>query len=149
MKFEKAPPYIVETFEAALASTMGERRNMFSYPAGFANGHMFCGVFARQIFVRLAEDDRVLLLKRAGAHLFDPMGGRPMREYVVAPDDLLEDAAELRDWFAKAFAFAQSLPPKDAKPKKAAKPKVAGDKAKAAAKPRAAKSAQPVKKTAR
>lgn len=114
MKFEKAPPYILETFDAALASTPGERRNMFSYPAGFAEGHMFCGVFGRQIFVRLSEDDRATLLEREGAHLFDPMGGRPMREYVVAPDDLVEDADALQAWFAKACQYAQSLPPKEA-----------------------------------
>jgi len=43
------------------------------------------------MFVRLAEEDRAALLARPGAVVFSPMMGRPMREYVVLPQSVLED----------------------------------------------------------
>ena len=53
------------------------------------------------------------------------MRGRPMREYVVLPAELLEDAAAVRDWTARALAHAAALPPKA--DKKPAAPKVSED----------------------
>jgi len=38
-----------------------------------------------------------------------------MREYVVLPRELLDDAAELRGWLGKAHAYALALPPKKVK----------------------------------
>lgn len=64
---------------------------MFGYPLAFANDQLFCGLFADAMFVRLAEEDRAALLARPGAVVFSPMMGRPMREYVVLPQSVLED----------------------------------------------------------
>jgi TfoX/Sxy family transcriptional regulator of competence genes len=130
MKFEKAPPSLVALFDALLPMTMGERRQMFGYPAGFLNGNMFCGVFGKDIVVRLDETDRTALLKREGASTFDPMGGRPMKEYVIVPSDMLDDEAAVIRWLKKAEAYAESLPPKLARKPVTKKP---------AAKPRAKK----------
>ena len=93
MKFEKAPAWIVEVFDAAFLPTGGERRKMFGYPAGFVNGLMCCGVFGKSIFVRLNETDREALLKEEGAAYFDPMGtgARPMRNYVVVPPMMVDE----------------------------------------------------------
>ena len=112
VKFEKSPPWLVELFGEALASTPGERRQMFGYPCGFLNGQLFCGLFASSMFVRLGEAERQELLAREGARVFDPMGGRPMREYVVLPPDVLDDAGALRSWLSRAAAYAAALPPK-------------------------------------
>jgi len=112
MKFEKSPPWLVELFGDALAATPGERRQMFGYPCGFLNGQLFCGLFATSMFVRLCEEDRTALLATEGARVFDPMGGRPMREYVVMPPALLDDAEALRQWLSRAVAYASALPPK-------------------------------------
>jgi TfoX N-terminal domain len=120
MKFEKSPPWLVELFDEALAGTPGERRQMFGYPCGFLNGQLFCGLFASSMFVRLAEADRAALLAVSGARIFDPMGGRPMREYVVVPAELLEDAGELGKWVSRGATYASSLPPKKSAAKKAA-----------------------------
>jgi TfoX/Sxy family transcriptional regulator of competence genes len=120
MRFEKSPPWLIELFDGHLTNTRGERRQMFGYPCGFANGNMFCGLFGADLFVRLGEDDRAELLRVEGAKTFDPMGGRPMREYVVVPRDLLEDEEELRKWIDKAFTYEESLPPKaQVRPQKA------------------------------
>ena len=34
----------------------------------------------------------------------------PMREYVVAPSEIVDDPLELRSWLDKAFAYAIQLP---------------------------------------
>jgi TfoX/Sxy family transcriptional regulator of competence genes len=124
MKFDKAPPYVVEVFEAALATTPGVKRLMFGYPAGLRDGNMFCGVFGKQILVRLDAADRQRLLAEEGAEVFSPMPGRPMREYVLVPPSMLEDDRLLQSWIATAYDHAGTLPPKSAS-KAAVKPKKA------------------------
>lgn len=128
MKFEKSPQWLVQLFDEALSETPAERRQMFGYPCGFSNGQLFCGLFASSMFVRLAEADRAALLAVEGARAFDPMGGRPMREYVVLPAALLEEPARLRDWVSRAAAYAAALPPKKSAARKAAAKKAAGAK---------------------
>ncbi|HEX8951062.1 MAG TPA: hypothetical protein VF945_04420, partial [Polyangia bacterium] len=61
-------------------------------------------------------------LVAAGAKVFEPMKGRPMKEYVVAPPALVGDRQALGKWAQKAFAYGQSLPPKPKKPPKSKKP---------------------------
>ena len=56
-RFPKAPPALVRRFDDALARTPGERRVLFGYPAGFVNGNLFCGVFGREVFVRLSSPE--------------------------------------------------------------------------------------------
>lgn len=112
MRLEKSPDWLVTLFGSVVDDARVERRQMFGYPAGFAKGQMCCGLFGPHLFVRLGEEDRSELL-RVGAHLFDPMGGRPMREYVVLPSAVLESESRLRSWIAKAIAYAESLPPKE------------------------------------
>jgi TfoX/Sxy family transcriptional regulator of competence genes len=112
MRFEKSPPWLIQLFDARLANTRGERRQMFGYPCGFANGNMFCGLFGADLFVRLSEGDRAELLRVPGAMSFDPMGGKPMREYVVVPREMVDDEEPLRGWIDKALIYTESLPPK-------------------------------------
>ena len=96
MRFDKSPDWLVSLFDSAVEGLPLQRRKMFGYPAGFANGQMCCGLFGKQFFLRLAENDRKELLRIEGASQFDPMGDRPMREYVVLPDSMLEEEDELQ-----------------------------------------------------
>ena len=89
-----------------------ERRKMFGYPCLFLNGNMVAGVHADDVFLRLAPADREAFLRLDGAHLLEPMPGRPMREYVVAPTWLLGREAELAAWIDRAEEYAATLPPK-------------------------------------
>jgi TfoX/Sxy family transcriptional regulator of competence genes len=128
MQFKRPSPALVELFQKLLPATGGAGRTMFGCPCGFLGGNMFMGLFADQLFLRLAEPDRAKLLAEEGAEPFDPMGGRPMREYVVVPPAWLEGDAddELRGWIAKSVRYAKTLPPKASKAagkKKAAKAK--------------------------
>jgi TfoX/Sxy family transcriptional regulator of competence genes len=85
-------------------------RPMFGSVAAFAEGQMFMGLFADELFVRLAEPDRAAVLS-AGGHLLEPMPGRPMREYVSLPD-WSSDSGSVRHLGAQALAYALTLPPK-------------------------------------
>jgi TfoX/Sxy family transcriptional regulator of competence genes len=122
MKFPKASPWIKELFAETVKDLDCEPRSMFGYPCAFVHGQMFAGVFGDNMMVRLAEKDRAELLGVAGAQQFDPMGGRPMREYVQFPDSMLEDEDALGAWVKRGFAYAKALPPKDNKKKAKARP---------------------------
>jgi TfoX/Sxy family transcriptional regulator of competence genes len=119
MALEKPPPYMVELFDSILPlDGRVERRKMFGSVCGFVNGNMFSGLFEKSLFLRLSEADRGDAVERLGAVPFEPMQGRPMREYVTLPDDVLEDEAQLDDWMGRALAYAGGLPPKEKKPRK-------------------------------
>ena len=96
------------------------KRQMFGYPCGFVNGNMFIGLFADSMFVRLPEDSRDELMSIGGAP-FEPMPGRPMRDYVVIPNTILAKPAELKAWAGKALRYGIALPPKKKKSAKGAK----------------------------
>jgi hypothetical protein len=52
-------------------------------------------------------------LKLEGASVFDPMDGRPMKEYVVLPPELAEDEREAARWAQRAADYAAALPAKN------------------------------------
>lgn len=122
-KFTKAPPELVTRFGDAIRPLMNEiePRQMFGYPCAFANGYMFTGLFQDFMHVRLSDADRAEFLKISGAHVFEPMPGRPMKGYVALPPSILNSDAELDRWLRKSLAYVQSMPTKVKKPKKAAK----------------------------
>ena len=69
----------------------------------------------------LNYDHLVLAL---GGRTFEPMPGRPMREYVVLPAAVLGDAGALARWVRRGVDYAAGLPPKQGKAKaKPAAPK--------------------------
>jgi TfoX/Sxy family transcriptional regulator of competence genes len=117
----KSPPELVEVFEAVFPGPPAVARQMFGYPAGFVNGNMFMGLYQHNMVLRLPDGPRAELLAMEGAATFEPMAGRPMKEYVVVPATLLASPEDLEPWVAKALAHGASLPPKAAKTK--AKPK--------------------------
>ena len=119
MRIRPPAPALVELFGTLLPGTGGDGRSMFGCPCGFLGGNMFMGLFEDKLFVRLAEDDRKALLAVEGAQPFDPMGGRPMREYVVVPSAWLEGDADevLRAWVSKATRYAKTLPSKASRKK--------------------------------
>jgi TfoX/Sxy family transcriptional regulator of competence genes len=89
-------------------------RPMFGQLSAFVNGNMFMGIFGEDILVRLPEEDREKVLG-AGGRIFEPMKGRPMREYVVLPDAWRNDPKQVREWAARSLDHADELPPKEPK----------------------------------
>jgi len=112
MKWRKSPPELIALFAEIMPGPPAEPRQMFGYPAGFVNGNMFGGLYQDSLVLRLSDGDRAAFLALPGARVFEPMPGRPMREYVVAPPALLARKPELRDWIGRALKYGASLAPK-------------------------------------
>ena len=91
-------------------------RPMFGQLAAFVRGNMFMGIFGEDVFVRLPEADREQV-RAAGGVPFEPMAGRPMKEYVVLPEDWRDDLDRIRGWAARALDHVEELPPKTSKEK--------------------------------
>ena len=113
MAWQKSPETLIETFYQVLPDDPRvERRKMFGYPCAFAGGYMFAGLHEANLIVRLPEDERAAMLTIEGARIFEPMAGRPMREYVAVPPALLAEPEALRAWLEKALDYALTLPPR-------------------------------------
>lgn len=113
MAWKKSPPELVAAFDAAIPEGVKvERRVMFGCPALFVRGHMAAGLFEDKVFVRVGEKD-VRWMVGEGGTAFEPMKGRPMRGFVVAPDRVRRDGARLAKWVAAGIEHAAALPPKE------------------------------------
>jgi len=116
MKWRKSPEVLVQRFsEIVPHDPRVERRKMFGYPAAFVAGSLFMGLHQESLILRLSEKDRTSFLKINGASVFEPMPGRPMREYVVVPSSMLEEVAALAKWIRRSLDYASSIPPKSAR----------------------------------
>lgn len=111
--WKKSAPELVEQFDDLLPQTPSvERRLMFGYPCAFVGGNMFMGLYEDSFFLRLPPADRDRLLAKEAATPLEPMPGRPMKDYVVLPPATVSDQNVIGVWVNRAFAYAQSLPPK-------------------------------------
>ncbi len=111
--FGKAPEALVRTFENAMMDfPMAQQRKAFGFPAAFINGNMFAGLFNDKMIVRLTPEDAA---KLQNAQQFEPMPGRAMTGWYVAPRGVLDSARELNAWMERAFEFTRGLPPKGKK----------------------------------
>jgi TfoX/Sxy family transcriptional regulator of competence genes len=110
--WKKSPPELVATFAACIrAHPELATRQMFGYPAAFLGGHMTTALHEDRWIVRLAEADRATL-RDLGGGSFEPMPGRPMREYLTLPASIIGDPAALDAWIARAISNVRSLAPK-------------------------------------
>lgn len=112
MKWRAPSEELIKLFEEVTPGPPAIQKKMFGFPAAFVNGNMFMGLHQESILLRLPEDSRAELLKMDGAKTFEPMPGRPMREYVVVPPPLLENPETLASWARRALDYGSSLPPK-------------------------------------
>ncbi len=116
MAWTKAPRAMVELFAESLPDDPRvERRKMFGYPAIFVHGNMCAGLFGEGMFARLSPDDRAAL--PGGGAPFEPMPGRPMKDYAMVPEDVIADEEALAGVLAQAVRFTAELPPKEKKRK--------------------------------
>jgi TfoX/Sxy family transcriptional regulator of competence genes len=115
--FSKAPEALVVRFGEAVEKLPGVvARKMFGYPAAFTKGQMFAALFQSSCILRLDEKGRAEFAKKHGGKAFEPVPGRPMREYMAVPEDVLASAAGFSGWLLRARAYAASLPPKEKGP---------------------------------
>jgi len=122
MAWTKAPQALMDLFTEQLPAEPGvQARKMFGYPAAFVNGNMFAGVFGDGVFARLPPDLRASLERDHGARPFEPMAGRPMKDYLGLPDAVIADEAALAAALQAAFRHTAALPAKVKTPKAGAK----------------------------
>ncbi len=120
MQWKKTPRLLAARFDqAAPNDPKVVRKAMFGYPALFLNGNMFAGTFGDKVVARLPEAARERAIK-AGARQFEPMPGRPMKEYIVIPASDVAKPAALAKWIEQARAHGATLPKKQQAVKKAA-----------------------------
>jgi hypothetical protein len=74
-------------------------------------------LFEDRLVLRLPDGPRAELLAMEGAATFEPMAGRPMKEYVLVPATVLAAPEALEAWVATALTYGGSLPPKAPKTK--------------------------------
>ncbi len=113
MNWVPSPEAVNEAFARVIPDDpVVQKRKMFGYPAAFAGGNMFAGVWQTSVVLRLPSEERAEFLALEGATPFEPMG-RSMREYVVAPERMLADPSSLRPWVEQAMSYALTLPAKE------------------------------------
>jgi TfoX/Sxy family transcriptional regulator of competence genes len=112
--FAKSPPELVQRFGAVTAGIDGiERRQMFGYPAAFANGYMFTGLHQTNWVVRLPAD-ALDELRSAGGRSFEPMAGRPMTGFLAFPQEMVDaGGSALLPWIERSLEYVHSLPAKE------------------------------------
>jgi TfoX/Sxy family transcriptional regulator of competence genes len=90
-------------------------RPMFGNVSAFVNGNMFMGLFGADMFLRLSDENREELLEKKGATVFEPMKGRPMKDYVLIPKTWRNQPEIVRLWVSRSLDWASKLPKKKAK----------------------------------
>lgn len=119
MEWKKPSQELIKLLVDRMGSFSAQKKAMFGSTVYFANGYMFIGVHEDHIFLRLPEDGRKKLLASfKDATQFEPMKGRPMREYMIVPPQLYEDTATFNPWIGRSIDYVMSLPPKAPKTKK-------------------------------
>ena len=111
---------LIERVDGLLSVAPVRRKNMFGTSAWFleSNDMMFAGAWGEGVMVRIGERRTSSLIESGEAVPFDPMGGKPMREYVYLNEEQIAEDGELLEWLDEASEFAASLPPKKKKSRK-------------------------------
>lgn len=110
---------LIERVDGLLSIAPVRRKNMFGSSAWFleSNDMMFAGAWGESIMVRVGTERTSTLIEAGDAEPFDPMGGKPMREYVLLNGDRIAEDDVLLGWLEEASQFAGALPPKQKKPR--------------------------------
>lgn len=102
--WEKVSADLAAMFLAALPDDPRvEPRKMFGCPCAFVNGNMFAGLHEARLIVRIPEEapQRPCV-----------MMGRTMKEYAAFDKAIDLGAKAMKQWIARGFAHASTLPPK-------------------------------------
>ncbi len=90
-------------------------RPMFGNLSAFVNGNMFLGLYGNDLFLRLSDEDRQELLKKKGTSVFEPMKGKPMKEYIMIPKNWRNRPEVVHSWISRSLDWASRLSPKKTK----------------------------------
>jgi len=72
------------------------KASMFGMPGiKRRGGKAFCGLYGEDMIFKLQGEDHAQALSLEGAHLFEPMAGRPMKAWVQVPPEHEAQYADL------------------------------------------------------
>jgi len=105
---------LIERVAGLLSVAPVHSKKMFGTTAWFldSNNTMFAGAWGEGIMVRVGGKRTIRLINSGEAEPFDPMDGKPMREYVLLSSERIAEDDVLLTWLEEASEFAGSLPPK-------------------------------------
>jgi len=105
-------------YEKLVATSPRVTRKGASMPYTSSNGHMFSFLSKDgRMALRLQAGERASFIEKYKTELC-VQHGAVMKEYVVVPDDLLENTKELKPYFDSSYEYVSSLKPKPTKKKK-------------------------------
>jgi hypothetical protein len=101
----------VELYDKLIAANLDIERKGKTMPYTSFNGHMFsCLSKSGSMGLRLPTMEREAFLEKYDTILFEQYGA-VMKEYVTVPDDLLENAEELKEYLGISFEYIKTLKP--------------------------------------
>ena len=107
-----APPEKVAAYDRMVATLPEVPRKGVTLPSTSFNGNMFSFVHpSGMVALRLPKGEREAFLEKYQTKLFDGYG-LVQREYVLVPEELLENTEELAPYFAMSYAYCRTLKPK-------------------------------------
>ncbi|MDA0677567.1 MAG: TfoX/Sxy family protein [Chloroflexi bacterium] len=112
-----------DRIDGLLGAMPVRRKKMFGTSAWFmqANDQMFAGVWGDGVMLRLGQEESTRLVDSGEVGQFDPMGGRPMKEYVYVSADQIAEDGDLVSWLEQGAEFAGGLSAKVKKPSRKAR----------------------------
>lgn len=105
----------LKLYERLIATNPNVERKGATMPYTSLNGHMF-SILTKEgkVGLRLPAGERETFLKLFNTMLQEQYGV-VQKEYVVVPDELLENTNELKKYFDSSCAYAASMKPKPLK----------------------------------
>jgi len=108
----------LDLYEKLVATNPSVTRKGATMPYTSMNGHMFSFLAKDgKLALRLPSGERETFMEKYQTELC-VQHGAVMKEYVVIPDDLLENTKELKKYFDVSYEYVSSLKPKPTKKKK-------------------------------
>lgn len=105
-------PKLAERVRAELAGRAGiTEKKMFGGVAFFVAGNMACGIYGRELIVRLDPAAAEAALAEPNTRVFD-ITGRSMKGWLMIQPRGLTAPEMLSRWVRRAVDFAATLPPK-------------------------------------
>lgn len=102
----------LELYEELVATNPEVERKGKTMPYTSRNGHMFSFLTKEgKLALRLSDEDREAFVEEYGTEPVVQYGA-VMKEYVEVPQELLEDADELKRYFDMSYEYVGTLKPK-------------------------------------
>jgi len=103
---------ILELYEKLVSEFPTVERKGKTMPYTSVNGHMFSFLDKEgRLSLRLPEDIRSELIEKYNTEL-SVQHGRIMKEYVLVPNELIENFKDLMGYFKSGYDYTSSLKPK-------------------------------------